>query len=208
MSTATIRALSGYSEPQHLDAKTTAVLIIDLQNEYVAGADYTGKLAVPDATTVLSNCNRLVQYADHKNLPVFWTRQLGPSGAPVFAEGTKGAEFHKDMKITQRHSVITKATPSAFVGTDLDKQLKRLNITRLVVGGLPTHLSVDGTVRDAVPLGYDVIIAEDACATRDLDDHEGKVLGHDALHRSTLTALGDVYATVCPTQRIMSMPIA
>jgi Amidases related to nicotinamidase len=41
-----------------------------------------------------------------------------------------------------------------------------------------THMCISSTARDAVPLGYSVIIPEDATATRDLDDGQGGVVDH------------------------------
>lgn len=47
----------------------------------------------------------------------------------------------------------------------------------MIVIGLMPHMCISSTARDAVPLGYSVIIPEDATVTRDLDDGKGCLSG-------------------------------
>jgi nicotinamidase-related amidase len=53
---------------------------------------------------------------------------------------------------------------SGFANTDLDLQLKRHGIQRLIVAGLVAHTCVESTVRCSVELGYDVTLVKDATA--------------------------------------------
>ncbi len=53
---------------------------------------------------------------------------------------------------------------SGFANTDLDLQLKRHGIQRLIVAGLIAHTCVESTVRFAVELGYEVTLLKDATA--------------------------------------------
>ena len=48
------------------------------------------------------------------------------------------------------------------------KLLKEWGIERVVITGMMTHMCVDATARAAADFGFQVIVAEDACATRDL----------------------------------------
>jgi len=70
--------------------------------------------------------------------------------------------------------VVSKATRpetdaySGFDGTDLDTQLRRIRIRRLLVGGLATDCCVLATVNDARHLGYDVVLFIDAVRAVDL----------------------------------------
>jgi len=59
---------------------------------------------------------------------------------------------------------------SGFANTDLDLQLKRHGIQRLIVIGLIAHTCVEATVRFAAELGYDVTMVRDA--TADYSDDE------------------------------------
>ncbi len=73
--------------------------------------------------------------------------------------------------------MVKKTSASVFPTTDLDVRLKAAGIDTLIVTGLMTHACVAGAARDAVPLGYAVIVVGDACATLPaLDDTFGDVL--------------------------------
>ena len=65
-------------------------------------------------------------------------------------------------------TVIPKSLPSGFDRTELHEFLQARGITTLALAGLMTHMCVETTARAAVPLGYAVIVAADACASRDL----------------------------------------
>src|SRR5207342_1027366 len=53
---------------------------------------------------------------------------------------------------------------SGFANTDLDNQLKRRGVHRLIVIGLIAHTCIEATVRFAAELGYDVTVVKDAVA--------------------------------------------
>jgi nicotinamidase-related amidase len=59
---------------------------------------------------------------------------------------------------------------SGFANTDLDLQLKKHGIHKLIVIGLIAHTCVEATVRYAVELGYEVTMVRDA--TADYSDNE------------------------------------
>ena len=77
----------------------------------------------------------------------------------------------------------------------------------MIVIGLMTHMCISSTARDAVPLGYSVIIPEDATATRDLDDGKGGVVDHKTLQRTALAGVADVFAEVMSTKDVMALPV-
>ena len=59
---------------------------------------------------------------------------------------------------------------SGFANTDLDLQLKKHGIQKLIVIGLIAHTCVEATVRYAAEIGYQVTIVKDA--TADYSDEE------------------------------------
>ena len=67
---------------------------------------------------------------------------------------------------------IVKRQWNAFHGTELDLQLRRRGITTLVIGGIVTHIGVEGTARAAWELGYQLYIAEDLCSAPIAEPHE------------------------------------
>ncbi|SFV16495.1 cysteine hydrolase family protein [Pseudoduganella namucuonensis] len=201
MSHPTIRTIAGADAPQSIDAASTALLVIDFQNEY-----FSGKMPIPDGMRALRNAQRLVAHADRTGLPVFHVQHLAPPGGPVFAEGSDAAEFHSELQPAPRHTVVKKSEVSAFRGTDLDALLKAAGVKTVLIAGLMTHACVSGAARDAVPLGYAAIVLEDACATRDLDTADG-VLPHATLHRAALATIDDTFGDIMKTGRLLELPV-
>ncbi|ELY2041648.1 cysteine hydrolase [Enterobacter cloacae complex sp. RIVM_C039474] len=212
VNTKTIRAMSGAVATTSLSASETALIVVDIQNEYYAGQDFRGRMVIPDGADVLLKNKKLVEYAHQKGMPVYFVRHITKNnpqqnGTPLFAENSVFAQFHKDLQPIAQDTIITKETPSAFVGTDLDARLKKQGIKKVIVAGLMTHMCISSTARDAVPLGYSVIIPEDATATRDLDDGKGGVVDHDTLQRAALAGVADVFAEIMTTDQVMALAV-
>ena len=195
----TIRTLAGATPPQSLAPATTALLVIDFQEEY-----FSGRLPIPDGLRALRNARRLVDHADQTGMAVIHVQHVLPAGSPLFEDGAS-AKFHPELQPGTGHTVVSKTAVSAFPGTDLDSRLKAAGIDTVVIAGLMTHACVAGAARDAVPLGYQVIVAEDACATRDLDTRHG-VVPHAELHRATLAALADTFGDIMTTDEVVALP--
>lgn len=197
----TIRTMAGASAPHTLAAGSTALLVIDFQNEY-----FSGRMPIPDGLAALRNTQRLVAHADRAGMPVFHIQHVTPAGSPIFAEDGGTVPFHSELQPSPHHAVVKKSQVSAFQGTDLDQRLKAAGIKTLIVSGLMTHMCVTGAARDAVPLGYAVIVPHDACATRDLDGPAGLV-PHTELHRSALAAIADAFGDVMSTARVLELKL-
>jgi nicotinamidase-related amidase len=71
-----------------------------------------------------------------------------------------------DLLITTRHW-------GAFHGTELDLQLRRRGIRRIVLGGIATNIGVESTARSAAEHGYELVIPEDLCSTTNAEAHAG-----------------------------------
>ncbi|WP_265517096.1 cysteine hydrolase family protein [Nitratireductor luteus] len=203
MSNPTIRTIAGATAPRSIDPASTALLVIDFQNEY-----FTGRMPIPDGTEALANARRLIAMADETGMPVYHVQHVTPAGAPIFAEDGETVGFHPDIAPSAGHEVVRKSSVSVFPTTDIDKQLKAEGIKTLIITGLMTHACVSGAARDAVPLGYDVIVAHDACATRDITGPSGATVSHDALHQASLVTLADTFADVLGTDEILALPHA
>ena len=88
-----------------------------------------------------------------------------------------------------------------MVGVVLDE----LQIRSLVVGGVLLENSVDATVRMAANLGFEVIVAEDAVASIDRTDLQGRVWSAEDVHALTLAVLQGEYAQVQNTETVIGM---
>jgi nicotinamidase-related amidase len=82
-----------------------------------------------------------------------------------FEAGTWGGEFRSEFQPAPGEIVASEHwCSSGFANTDLDLQLKRHGIHRLIVIGLVAHTCIEATVRFAAELGYDVTVVKDAVA--------------------------------------------
>ena len=88
-----------------------------------------------------------------------------------FEYGTWGGELRREFEPHPGDVVALEHWGSSgFANTDLDLQLKRHGIHKLIVIGLIAHTCVEATVRFAAELGYEVSMVKDA--TADYGDEE------------------------------------
>ncbi|MDX9673919.1 MULTISPECIES: cysteine hydrolase family protein [unclassified Pseudomonas] len=198
----TIRAMSGATPVDHLPAGKSALLVIDFQNEY-----FSGKMPIPDGATALTKTGELIAFADSHKIPVYHVQHVAPAGSAVFAIDGETVKFHKDMQPRPQDVVLQKTTVSVFGSTDLDEQLKKAGIQTLIISGLMTHACVAGAARDAAPLGYNVIVAADASATRAITRSNGVSIDKDSLHKAALAEVEDTFGDVLTTEQIVQLPV-
>ncbi|MFJ9338531.1 hydrolase [Streptomyces sp. NPDC101733] len=157
-------------------ASDTALVLIDLQK---------GILALPTtrpSAEVLRNGIALAQAFRAHKLPVVlvnvaWSADggdlpdtdvdtPGPAAAPPAAFSEIPAELAAlgDVRVTKRHW-------GAFTGTELDLQLRRRGIRRIVLAGISTSIGVESTARSAWENSYGLVFAEDATADMEPEAH-------------------------------------
>lgn len=155
--------------------KNTALVLIDLQNSVMAVP------IVHSMDDILSNANKLISAFREKNLPIVFVN-VKPGGSWLNArKETKMPAYPDDenlYKITDKlHTessdiFITKHTWNAFFETSLNDELRRRNITGIVLAGVATSIGVEGTARTASELGYNISFASDAMSDRNEDAHK------------------------------------
>jgi len=198
----TIRAMSGATPVDHLPAGKSALVVIDFQNEY-----FSGRMPIPDGAAALAKTRELITFADSHKIPVYHVQHVAPAGSPVFAIDGQTVKFHPDMQPRPQDVVLQKSTVSVFASTDLDQQLKKAGIQTLIISGLMTHACVAGAARDAAPLGYNVIVASDASATRAITRANGVSIDKDSLHKAALAEVEDTFGDVLSTAQIVKLPV-
>lgn len=198
----TIRAMSGATSTDHLPAGKSALLVIDFQNEY-----FTGRMPIPDGAAALAKTRELIAFADSHKIPVYHVQHVAPAGSPVFAIDGETVKFHKDMQPRANDVVLQKTTVSVFGSTDLNERLKKSGIETVIIAGLMTHACVAGAARDAAPLGYNVIVASDASATRAITRANGVSIDKDSLHKAALAEVEDTFGDVLNTAQIVKLPV-
>lgn len=180
---------------------TTALLLIDIQNEYFPG----GKMELVGAQAAGASARLLLERFRKAGLPVIHVRhEETEAGAGVFRPGTPGADIQEAVKPLPGETVITKHFPNAFLETALAERLKALGVKRLVVAGMMTHMCVDASVRAAADQGFDCLLASDGCATRNLK-WGGDTVPAASVQASFLAALGGAYARVLPAREILAL---
>jgi len=178
---------------------TTALLLIDLQNDYFPG----GKMELVGAEPAAAQAARLLAFFRARNWPVVHIQHVSTRpGASFFLPDTDGVRHHPVVAPQDDEPVVVKHFPNAFRETDLGARLRALGVERLAVAGMMTHMCVDAGVRAATDLGYQVLLASDACATRDLV-HAGVTVPAVQVQAAFLAALGS-YAAVLPVDELLS----
>ncbi|MER9019064.1 isochorismatase family cysteine hydrolase [Mesorhizobium sp. M0898] len=173
------------------DREVTALLVIDPYNDFISdgGKIWPRIRAVAEANGCVPHMLQVLNAARQAKLRVFYAmhHRYRPGDyetwtyvAPVqkrawksksFEYGTWGGEIRSEFEPKPGETVATEHwCSSGFANTDLDLQLKRRGIQKLIVIGLIAHTCVEATVRFAAELGYDVTMVRDA--TADYSDEE------------------------------------
>lgn len=176
----------------------TALLIIDIQNDYFPG----GTMELEGAEAAGEKAARALEKFRNDGLPVFHVRHLSiRPGATFFLPGTPGAEIREAVKPREGEIVVEKNFPNSFRGTALQNYLDKHKIKNLVVAGMMTHMCVDASVRQAADLGYKVTLLADACATR-AQSFGGEQVAARQVQAAFLAALNGAYAKVITTDEL------
>ncbi len=165
---------------------TDALVIVDVQNDFLPG----GTLAVPGGDQIIAPLNGVTAAFAEARQPVLATRDWHPPDHCSFrlrggiwpvhcVAGTSGAEFAPSLRLPATATVISKAREpnrdaySGFDGTELEAHLRRMRIERIYVGGLATDYCVVSTVRDALRLGFVVVVLEDCVRAVNVNAGDG-----------------------------------
>ncbi|WP_246008644.1 cysteine hydrolase family protein [Chryseobacterium lactis] len=183
--------------------ENTALLIIDVQNDYFPG----GKMELEGAEQAGKNAQKVLQYFRKNNLPVIHIMHVSINeGAAFFLPDTSGVEINSFVSPQNGEKIIIKHFPNSFRETDLLKYLHSKNIKNLVITGMMTDVCVEATTRAAFDFGFHNTIIGDATATRDRELN-GQVVKASEIQRSFLagiSALGSLYAGIISTYDFIS----
>ncbi|MEG3002677.1 MAG: cysteine hydrolase family protein [Comamonas sp.] len=172
-----------------------ALLVIDVQNEYISG---NLPIAFPDPQQALTHIGRAMDAARAHGLPVVVVQNLAPAGSPLFSTGSEGAALHPVVAGRPHDLLLTKSMPSAFTGTTLESWVAAQGITTLVVTGFMTHNCDDATIKHAVHLGLDVEFLSDASGSVPYANRAGQASAEE-IHRVFSVVLQSRFAAVMDT---------
>jgi len=171
---------------------TNALVVIDVQNEYVTGGL---PIAHPPVEESLERIGTAIDAANAAGIPVILVRHTESDPTAGIFAGTAEWQLHDSVASRSHVAVVDKTLPGSFTGTELATLLSDREVDHVVVAGYMTHMCVDTTTRQAMHLGLDVTVLEDATGTIDVSDDLPAAL----VHRVELGVLGDGFARVTST---------
>lgn len=189
----------------------SAVLVIDMQNDFCAEAGYVEKVVGKDVSAcraVVPEVMALVEAARAQSVPVYWikanydpdrlpegmrVKQQEKSSVVCCGTGSWGGEFY-GVSSAPDEAVIEKSSYSAFAGTEVERQLRERGIRTIVFAGVQTNVCVESSLRDAVCKGFYAVLASDCVASHTPPLHEATLknvqfLFGDVMDRQAIAAI-------------------
>ena len=175
------------------------LILVDLQNDYFPG----GNMELVGIEEAAVNAQILLNEFRKAKRPVIHIQHISAHpGATFFLPGTDGAKINQRVTPKEDEIVVVKNFPNSFRSTPLLEILKKEKVDNPVICGAMSHMCIDATTRAAFDLGFNCIVAEDACATKDLIFKSKTIMASD-VHASFMAALSAPYAKVISTREIM-----
>jgi nicotinamidase-related amidase len=190
-----IVAIPATPQPVELDLSATALVVVDMQNDFLhpdgwfakKGVDGTAVKAVVPSVKRLAEASRAAGIpviwlnwgvrADRANLPAVTVQKGRAFGSPTYSDpspsgrgrilvtGDWGAATIDELPMDAADILVHKHRLSGFWDNELDSVLRRRGVTSLMFAGINTDRCVFSTLQDANFLGYDCLLVDDACAT-------------------------------------------
>ena len=179
-----------------------ALLIIDVQK--AIDADYHAAEGPRNNLGAEQNIARLLAAWRKDKRTVIHIRHDSTFATSAYRPGQSGNEFKTEVAPVAGETVIPKETNSAFIGTELERQLRDSGNDTLVVSGVSTNNSVEATVRMAGNLGFRTYLVADACFTFARRDFHGRLRSADEVHSMSLANLAGEYCTVVDVATVLA----
>lgn len=164
-----------------------ALIVVDIQNDFCEG----GAVPVKGTEALAGSLSALARRVQAANVRIIATQDWHTENHVTFSndpdggkwpshcvQGTVGAAFHSDLNLPVGSLVVRKGNDpkidarSVFTGSTLEESLKRYEVERLFICGVPTELTVLETSLEAVSLGFKVFVVEDEIAALTDDSKE------------------------------------
>jgi nicotinamidase-related amidase len=172
-----------------------ALIVIDVQNEYV-----NGRLPIefPPLQDSLANIGAAMDAAHRAGIPVCVVQNEAPETSPLFAKGSAGWALHPAVAHRPRDHLVVKTLPDAFAKTDLGEWLEHQGIDTITVVGYMTHNCDAATIFHAMHRGLTVEFLADASGAVSYSNEAGHARAAD-IHRAFTVVLHSRFAAVAPT---------
>jgi ureidoacrylate peracid hydrolase len=193
-----------------VEPSTTAVLVIDVQNDYIHPEGYIARIGgdISSSVEMVPRLLRFVEAARKAGTTILHTRNWHrpDTDSPAWLDrlarggrtqdqracraGTWGAEFYK-IEPLPGEEIVSKFRYDAFLGTNLEFLLRARRIRSVICIGTATNVCVESTARAALMRDFHLVMVEDCCASSDMD-----------LHRATLKSLKQWFGEVTTADEI------
>jgi nicotinamidase-related amidase len=193
-----------------IDSKTTAVIVVDVQNDFCHSDSPLAKIGMDmtAAQDMVPHLLQLIDAARGAGATIVWVKMVHsentvspvalehrlrtrPNAEMICVEGTWGTELYR-VEPEPGEPIVIKHRYSAFVDTDLQLILRSRGITSLILTGVATNVCVESTARDAYMRDYYVTFVDDCSAAYD-----------QAKHDATLRNMADHFGVVATSGEIM-----
>lgn len=178
--------------------QNTALIIIDVQKGF--DEPVWGERSNPHAE---ENIGRLLDAWRKHGRPVFHIQHMSLSSTSPLNPNHPGNAIKDALQPRAGEPLIQKNVNSAFIGTDLEQQLRKIGCNSLVIVGLTTPHCVSTTTRMAGNLGFETYLVSDATAAFGLTGHDGRKYSAQEIHEVTLATLNGEFATVVETNKLL-----
>lgn len=167
------------------------LIIIDMQRGMLEAT--AGERNNPEAPARVAE---LLQAWRAAQAPIVHVRHISRATGSLFAPGQFGVEFQPALCPLPSEHVVEKNVPDAFINTGLERWLRIRGIESLVIVGVSTNNSVEGTARSAGNLGFTTYVAADGCFAFAKSDYNGVPRSAEDVHAMALANLQGEYAHV------------
>jgi biuret amidohydrolase len=192
-----------------IDPKKTAMIVVDMQNDFVASGAVmetpAARAVVPklaDALKVCRDAGIKVIYTAHahrrdgSDMGLFDDMHPPIANREALVDGTPGVDIYPELAPAPGEHVIKKHRYSGFFGTDMEIILREWGVDTVIISGTTTENCCLATARDAMFRNYRVVFLSDATATYDYPDRGFGAMPATEVHHATLVILADSTAHV------------
>jgi len=198
------------------EPELTGLLIVDPYNDFLSegGKLYELSRSTLEANNVVEHMRQVLAAARANGIQVFITphhrwregdqhshwKTMPPIGAGadkgrVFADGTWGGTFHPDFEPRPGEVVAHEHwLSSGFANTDLDLQLKKHGVRKVIVIGMRANTCIESTVRFAAELGYEVTLVKDAIGSFGAAEMEASLQFNVPAYANAVVSTADIIA--------------
>src|SRR4029077_5533582 len=185
-----------------IDPKKTAMIVVDMQNDFVAAG---AAMETPAARAVVPKLADALRICRDAGIKVIYTahvhrrdgsdmRLFDDIHAPIakraaLVDGPPGVEIYAELAPAPGEHIIKKHRYSGFYGTDLDMILREWGVDTVIISGTTTENCCHATARDAMFRNYRVVFLSDATATYDYPDRGFGSMPAAEVHHAALVVL-------------------